>query len=41
VAGFSAAPENAREKIREAADFVYGSNAEEGLAAYLEKTFLN
>jgi len=40
VAGFSAAPENAREKIREAADFVYGSNAEEGLAAYLEKMFL-
>jgi hydroxymethylpyrimidine pyrophosphatase-like HAD family hydrolase len=39
VAGFSAAPENAREKIREAADFVYGSNAKEGLAEYLEKTF--
>jgi len=40
VAGFSAAPQNAREKIREAADFVYGSNAEEGLAQYLEKIFL-
>ncbi|MDR1869436.1 MAG: Cof-type HAD-IIB family hydrolase [Treponema sp.] len=40
AAGFSAAPANAREKIREAADFVYGSNAEEGLALWLEKTFL-
>jgi len=40
AAGFSGAPENAREKIREAADFVYGSNAEEGLAVWLEKTFL-
>jgi len=40
AAGFSAAPENAREKIRDAADFVYGSNAEEGLAQYLEKAFL-
>jgi 5-amino-6-(5-phospho-D-ribitylamino)uracil phosphatase len=40
VAGFSAAPKNAREKIRKAADFVYGSNTEEGLAVYLEKTFL-
>ena len=38
-AGFSAAPASAREKIREAADFVYGSNAEEGLAIYLEETF--
>lgn len=40
VAGFSGAPENARAKIKETADFVYGSNAEEGLAAWLEKTFL-
>ena len=39
AAGFSAAPANAREKIREAADFVYGSNAEEGLALWLEKIF--
>lgn len=38
-AGFSAAPVSAREKIREVADAVYGSNAEEGLAAYLEKLF--
>jgi Cof subfamily protein (haloacid dehalogenase superfamily) len=40
AAGFSAAPESAREKIREAADIIYGSNAEEGLAVFLEKTFL-
>jgi hydroxymethylpyrimidine pyrophosphatase-like HAD family hydrolase len=39
VAGFSAAPSNAREKVRQAADFVFGSNAEEGLAAFLEKMF--
>ena len=39
-AGFSAAPENARENVKEAADVIYGSNAEEGLAAYLEETFL-
>jgi len=39
AAGFAAAPLNAREKIREAADIVYGSNAEEGLAVYLEETF--
>jgi len=40
VAGFAGAPENAREKIRDAADLVYGSSAEEGLAVYLEQTFL-
>jgi len=40
VAGFSAAPENAREKIREEADFIYGPNTEEGLAVYLESAFL-
>ncbi|MDR3019993.1 MAG: Cof-type HAD-IIB family hydrolase [Treponema sp.] len=39
VAGFAAAPANAREKIRAAADLIYGPNTEEGLAAYLEKTF--
>ena len=39
VAGFAAAPSNAKEKVREAADAVYGSNAEEGLAAYLEELF--
>jgi Cof subfamily protein (haloacid dehalogenase superfamily) len=41
AAGFSAAPQSAREKIREKADFVFGSNAEEGLAAWLEEAFLN
>jgi len=40
VACFAAAPENAREKIREQADMVYGSNTEEGLAVFLEKVFL-
>ena len=39
AAGFAAAPASAREKIREAADFVYASNAEEGLAAWLEEIF--
>jgi len=40
VVGFSAAPSNAREKVRQAADFVFGSNAEEGLAAFLEERFI-
>ena len=40
VAGFAGAPENAREKIREQADLIYGPNTEEGLAVYLEKVFL-
>ena len=39
VAGFCAAPANAREQIREAADEVYGSYEDEGLAIWLEKTF--
>ncbi|GHV96198.1 haloacid dehalogenase [Spirochaetia bacterium] len=38
-AGFSAAPANARENVREAADHVFGSNAEEGIAAFLEEQF--
>jgi Cof subfamily protein (haloacid dehalogenase superfamily) len=37
VAGCSAAPSSAREKVREAADFIFGSNAEEGLAAFLDE----
>jgi Cof subfamily protein (haloacid dehalogenase superfamily) len=40
VAGFAAAPENARVNIQAAADLIYGSNADEGLADYLEETFL-
>jgi len=39
VAGFSAAPSSAKEKVRNAADFVFGSNAEEGLAEFLEEVF--
>jgi len=40
VAGFACAPENARESIRDAADLIYGSSLEEGLAQYLERMFL-
>ncbi|MCL2265270.1 MAG: Cof-type HAD-IIB family hydrolase [Treponema sp.] len=39
VAGFACAPENARDKIRGQADFIYGSITEEGLAKYLEEVF--
>ena len=39
VAGYACVPANARDKIREAADFVYGPNTEEGLAEYLDKIF--
>jgi Cof subfamily protein (haloacid dehalogenase superfamily) len=39
TAGFSAAPSNAREKVQDAADFIFGSNAEEGLATFLEEIF--
>jgi hydroxymethylpyrimidine pyrophosphatase-like HAD family hydrolase len=38
-AAFSAAPANGREKVKEAACHVFGSNAEEGLAAFLEELF--
>jgi Cof subfamily protein (haloacid dehalogenase superfamily) len=37
--GFSAAPANARENVKAAADRIFGSNAEEGLAAFLEELF--
>jgi len=40
AAGFFAVPENARVNIQSAADFIYGSNADEGLAEYLEGIFL-
>ena len=40
VAGFACAPENAREKICDAADLIYGSNLVEGLADYLDRMFL-
>jgi hydroxymethylpyrimidine pyrophosphatase-like HAD family hydrolase len=39
VAAFSAAPSSAKDKVRQAADFVFASNAEEGLAVFLEETF--
>jgi hydroxymethylpyrimidine pyrophosphatase-like HAD family hydrolase len=40
AAGFSGAPESARDKIKGKAGFIFGSNTKEGLAAWLEKTFL-
>ncbi|MDR2729896.1 MAG: Cof-type HAD-IIB family hydrolase [Treponema sp.] len=39
VAGFSAAPISGKENVRNAADIIYGSAAEEGLAGYLEDLF--
>jgi len=39
AAGCCAAPSNAKENIRNAADFVFGSSAEEGFAAFLEENF--
>jgi hydroxymethylpyrimidine pyrophosphatase-like HAD family hydrolase len=39
VAGFSVAPANAKEKVRQAADLVTGPNTEDGIAAFLEETF--
>jgi Cof subfamily protein (haloacid dehalogenase superfamily) len=39
AAGWSAAPSSAREAVRNAADYVFGANAEEGLAAFLETLF--
>jgi Cof subfamily protein (haloacid dehalogenase superfamily) len=39
AAGFSAAPANAREKIRQAAGVVIGSNADDGAAEYLAALF--
>ncbi|MDR0624513.1 MAG: Cof-type HAD-IIB family hydrolase [Treponema sp.] len=39
AAGFSAAPANAKEKVREAANVVIGSNADDGAAQYLAALF--
>jgi hydroxymethylpyrimidine pyrophosphatase-like HAD family hydrolase len=39
VAALSAAPANAKEKVRLAADRVFTSNAEEGAAVFLEDIF--
>jgi Cof subfamily protein (haloacid dehalogenase superfamily) len=38
-AAFSAAPSNAKETVRQAADITIGSNAEEGVAVFLEEFF--
>jgi Cof subfamily protein (haloacid dehalogenase superfamily) len=37
--GFSAAPSNAKEQVKAKADLVIGSNAEDGVAAFLEEFF--
>ena len=39
AAGFSVAPSNAKDSVRAAADLVIGSNAEDGVAAFLEEFF--
>jgi hypothetical protein len=39
VAGFSAAPANAKDSVKAAVDIVIGSNAEDGVAAFLEEFF--
>jgi Cof subfamily protein (haloacid dehalogenase superfamily) len=39
TAAFSAAPANAKESVRNKADVVIGSNAEDGVAAFLEESF--
>jgi Cof subfamily protein (haloacid dehalogenase superfamily) len=40
AAAYAAAPSNAKESVLNAADLVIGSNTEDGLAAFLEETFL-
>jgi Cof subfamily protein (haloacid dehalogenase superfamily) len=40
AAGFSAAPANAKEEVRAAADLVIGPNSEDGAAAFLEEVIL-
>jgi hypothetical protein len=39
-AGFSAAPSNAKDSVKAAADIVIGSNAEDGVAVFLEDFFM-
>jgi len=39
AAGFSVAPSNAKDTVKAKADLVIGSNAEDGVAAFLEKFF--
>jgi Cof subfamily protein (haloacid dehalogenase superfamily) len=40
AAGFSIAPGSAKETVKAKADLVIGSNAEDGIAVFLEETFL-
>jgi hydroxymethylpyrimidine pyrophosphatase-like HAD family hydrolase len=40
AASWAAAPENAKDVVKKAADLVLGSHAEDGVAAFLEETFL-
>jgi hydroxymethylpyrimidine pyrophosphatase-like HAD family hydrolase len=40
TASFSVAPANAKDLVRQAADLVILSNAEDGVAVFLEETFL-
>jgi Cof subfamily protein (haloacid dehalogenase superfamily) len=39
TAGFSAAPANAKDTVKEAAGFITGANTDDGVAAYLESLF--
>jgi Cof subfamily protein (haloacid dehalogenase superfamily) len=41
AASWAVAPENAKERVKEAADEVIGSNAGDAVAAFLERTFLD
>jgi hydroxymethylpyrimidine pyrophosphatase-like HAD family hydrolase len=39
VAGFSVTPSNAKDAMKAQADLVVGSNAEDGVAVFLEEFF--
>jgi Cof subfamily protein (haloacid dehalogenase superfamily) len=41
AASWALAPENAKDRVKKAADQVIGSNADDGVAAFLEQTFLD
>jgi Cof subfamily protein (haloacid dehalogenase superfamily) len=40
-AGFAVCPANAKDNVKAKADYITGSNAEDGIAAFLEEVFLN
>jgi hydroxymethylpyrimidine pyrophosphatase-like HAD family hydrolase len=40
-AGFSVCPTNAKDNVKAKADYITGSNAEDGIAVFLETVFLN